>query len=99
MDIGFLGLGNMGFPMARNLAEAGYTVYGHDPYVEVPEDVISVDDEVSVAEDDRDVVVLMLPRRQDRQGSCLLGPPFHESGHGFAGLFDDRCRDGSCSRR
>ena len=61
MDIGFLGLGNMGFPMARNLAEAGYTVYGHDPYVEVPEDVISVDDEVSVAEDDRDVVVLMLP--------------------------------------
>ena len=61
MKIGFLGLGNMGFPMARNLAEAGYTVFGHDPYVEVPEDVISVDDETSVAEHDQEVVVLMLP--------------------------------------
>lgn len=28
--IGFLGLGNMGFPMARNLLEAGYAVYGVD---------------------------------------------------------------------
>lgn len=28
--VGFLGLGNMGFPMARNLLRAGYTVYGVD---------------------------------------------------------------------
>lgn len=28
--IGFLGLGNMGLPMARNFLEAGYTVYGVD---------------------------------------------------------------------
>ena len=28
--IGFLGLGNMGGPMARNLAKAGYAVNGYD---------------------------------------------------------------------
>ncbi|WP_203362838.1 NAD(P)-dependent oxidoreductase [Bacillus sp. REN10] len=28
--IGFVGLGNMGFPMAANLVESGYTVYGVD---------------------------------------------------------------------
>lgn len=28
--VGFLGLGNMGFPMALNLLKAGYTVYGVD---------------------------------------------------------------------
>jgi 3-hydroxyisobutyrate dehydrogenase-like beta-hydroxyacid dehydrogenase len=29
-EIGFVGLGRMGFPMARNLAQAGYRVHGHD---------------------------------------------------------------------
>jgi 3-hydroxyisobutyrate dehydrogenase-like beta-hydroxyacid dehydrogenase len=29
-DIGFVGLGRMGFPMARNLAKAGYRVHAHD---------------------------------------------------------------------
>ncbi|MBP2076255.1 NAD(P)-dependent oxidoreductase [Oceanobacillus polygoni] len=28
--VGFIGLGNMGFPMANNLLRAGYTVYGVD---------------------------------------------------------------------
>ncbi|WP_156290956.1 NAD(P)-dependent oxidoreductase [Oceanobacillus salinisoli] len=28
--VGFIGLGNMGFPMASNLLKAGYTVYGVD---------------------------------------------------------------------
>lgn len=30
MEIGVIGLGNMGMPMARNLLESGYTVYGMD---------------------------------------------------------------------
>lgn len=30
MDIGFIGLGHMGFPMARRLLEAGHTVIVHD---------------------------------------------------------------------
>ena len=29
-EIGFVGLGRMGFPMARNLARAGYRVHVHD---------------------------------------------------------------------
>ena len=31
MKIGFIGLGNMGAPMARNLAAAGHEVSGFDP--------------------------------------------------------------------
>ena len=30
MQIGFIGLGNMGAPMARNLAAAGHAVTGFD---------------------------------------------------------------------
>lgn len=29
-NIGFIGLGNMGFPMSKNLLQAGFTVYGLD---------------------------------------------------------------------
>ena len=29
-DVGFIGLGRMGFPMARNLAAAGYSVHAYD---------------------------------------------------------------------
>ena len=29
--VAFLGLGNMGGPMAANLVNAGYTVHGFDP--------------------------------------------------------------------
>ncbi|MFN2307181.1 MAG: NAD(P)-binding domain-containing protein, partial [Paracoccaceae bacterium] len=31
MKIGFIGLGNMGAPMARNLLAAGHVVTGFDP--------------------------------------------------------------------
>ncbi|MBO0586259.1 NAD(P)-dependent oxidoreductase [Sporosarcina sp. E16_8] len=30
MEIGMIGLGNMGMPMAKNLLESGFTVYGND---------------------------------------------------------------------
>ena len=30
-EIGFIGLGNMGGPMAANLVAAGHTVHGYDP--------------------------------------------------------------------
>lgn len=33
--VGFLGLGNMGFPMAKNLLNAGYSVYGVDVNKEI----------------------------------------------------------------
>ena len=30
VEVGFIGLGRMGFPMARNLAQGGYRVHVHD---------------------------------------------------------------------
>lgn len=35
MDIGFIGLGNMGFPMARRLIEAGHRLVVFDTRKEV----------------------------------------------------------------
>ena len=39
MRIGFIGLGNMGGPMARNLAAAGHAVQGFDLAAPMPEGV------------------------------------------------------------
>ena len=60
MKVGFIGLGNMGGPMARNLATAGHEVSGFD--VAAP-DVEGVTPALSAAEAarDADVVITMLP--------------------------------------
>jgi 3-hydroxyisobutyrate dehydrogenase len=57
--IGFVGLGNMGLPMAERLVEAGYTVRGYDtdPAVRFG----SVVGSVGEVADSADAVVLMLP--------------------------------------
>ena len=60
MRIGFIGLGNMGAPMAHNLAKAGFEVVGFDTQ-EVNIDLIKT---VSNAKDcvlNSDVVITMLP--------------------------------------
>ena len=60
MRIGFIGLGNMGAPMAHNLAKAGHTVLGFDTQnlkVEMVEVVQTARDCAESAE----VVVTMLP--------------------------------------
>ena len=60
MRIGFIGLGNMGAPMAHNLAKAGHTVLGFDTQnltVEMVEIVQSPRDCAEKAE----VVITMLP--------------------------------------
>ena len=60
MRIGFIGLGNMGAPMAHNLAKAGHTVFGFDTQnvsVEMVELVPTARDCVEKAE----VVITMLP--------------------------------------
>ncbi|QCP85228.1 3-hydroxyisobutyrate dehydrogenase [Cereibacter sphaeroides] len=60
MKIAFIGLGNMGGPMARNLAAAGHEVTGFDPAAPAPEGVqaaASATEAVAGAE----VVVTMLP--------------------------------------
>lgn len=60
MKIGFIGLGNMGAPMARNLAAAGHEVAGFDIANPAPEGVSMA----ACAEDaahGADVVITMLP--------------------------------------
>ncbi|MDB2551402.1 3-hydroxyisobutyrate dehydrogenase [Paracoccus sp. (in: a-proteobacteria)] len=60
MKIGFIGLGNMGAPMAANLAEAGHEVVGYDTAAPEPAGVIAAD---SAAEAVRgaEVIITMLP--------------------------------------
>ena len=60
MKIGFIGLGNMGAPMARNLAAAGHDVTGFDT-VSVAVDGVTPADAAIAAATGADVVFTMLP--------------------------------------
>ena len=60
MKIGFIGLGNMGAPMARNLAAAGHEVTGFDTHAPMPEGVLGAISTAGAAKD-ADVVITMLP--------------------------------------
>jgi len=60
MKIGFCGLGNMGAPMAANLAAAGHTVTGFDPVTPCPDGVTTAKSAPDAAKD-ADVVITMLP--------------------------------------
>ncbi len=60
MKIGFIGLGNMGGPMAANLAKAGHEVTGFD-MADVAIDGVSMADTGAAAAKGADVVVTMLP--------------------------------------
>ena len=60
MNIGFIGLGNMGFPMAQNLIDAGKKVYGFDVTDKYPNGVIPCSS-AAEASMNRDIVISMLP--------------------------------------
>ena len=60
MKIGVIGLGNMGGPMAANLARAGHEVSGYDPIAPYPDDVTEVKSGKDAARG-QDVVLTMLP--------------------------------------
>jgi len=60
MKIGFIGLGNMGAPMAANLARAGHEVIGFDVAGTSAEGVTAVTSATDAAAD-RDIVITMLP--------------------------------------
>jgi 3-hydroxyisobutyrate dehydrogenase len=60
MKIGFIGLGNMGAPMAHNLARAGHLVTGFDVAAPMPEGVTKAGTAVAATEG-ADVVITMLP--------------------------------------
>lgn len=60
MKVGFIGLGNMGAPMARNLAAAGHDVAGFDIAAPVPEGVDAMNT-AAAAVATREVAITMLP--------------------------------------
>lgn len=60
MKIGFIGLGNMGGPMAANLAKAGHEVIGFDR-ADVTIEGVSMAQSAALAATGADVVITMLP--------------------------------------
>ncbi len=60
MKIGFIGLGNMGAPMAQNLVAAGHQVTGFDTATPMPEGVNAATSAANAAKG-QDVVITMLP--------------------------------------
>ncbi len=60
MKIGFIGLGNMGAPMAHNLAQGGHEVSGFDLAAPIPDGVTKASTAAAAA-DGADVVITMLP--------------------------------------
>ena len=60
MSIAFIGLGNMGSPMARNLAAAGLEVRGFDIAAPMPDGVLATES-VSQAVEGAEVIITMLP--------------------------------------
>ena len=64
-NIAFLGLGNMGGPMAANLVAAGHTVHGFDPVRALKEAAeakgVKVFDSGAAAVTEADVVISSLP--------------------------------------
>ncbi|MEI4487154.1 3-hydroxyisobutyrate dehydrogenase [Frigidibacter sp. MR17.14] len=60
MKIAFIGLGNMGAPMAANLAAAGHEVTGFDPVTAPPEGVTAAASGPAAVEG-AEVVITMLP--------------------------------------
>ena len=60
MKIGFIGLGNMGAPMAANLAKAGHSVTGFD-MAEVAVEGVRLAGRAAEAAEGQDVVITMLP--------------------------------------
>ncbi|WP_193141463.1 MULTISPECIES: 3-hydroxyisobutyrate dehydrogenase [unclassified Meridianimarinicoccus] len=60
MKIGFIGLGNMGAPMAANLMKAGHAVTGFDLVAKMPDGVARAETAAAAAEG-QEVVITMLP--------------------------------------
>ena len=60
MKVGFIGLGNMGAPMASNLAEAGHEVTGFDVAASPPDGIRAAGSAAGAAME-KEVVITMLP--------------------------------------
>lgn len=67
MKIGFIGLGNMGGPMAANLVGAGHQVTGFDLSAQLPDGVVPADSAAAAVEQ-AEVVITMLPNGETLRG-------------------------------
>ena len=76
--VAFLGLGNMGIPMTRNLVKSGYDVTGFDlsqeSLIKAEEVGVNPASSISEAVKDVDFVITCLPRTHDVQKA--LTDPF-----------------------
>ena len=82
MKIGFIGLGNMGAPMAANLAAAGHDVAGFD-VAQTTADGVSVAASAATAATGRDVVITMLPNGDILRLVAAEIIPVMDTGCGF----------------
>ena len=82
MKIGFIGLGNMGGPMAENLAKAGHEVTGFD-MAPVEIDGVALASSSAEAAAGKDVVVTMLPNGQILRAVSNEIVPAMDKGTGF----------------
>ncbi|WP_174222280.1 3-hydroxyisobutyrate dehydrogenase [Polynucleobacter necessarius] len=75
MKIGFIGLGNMGLPMALNLIKAGHSVIGFDLVQSQLDAFASAGGKVAAsataAAKELDVLITMLPASKHVEGLCL----------------------------
>lgn len=73
--IGFIGLGNMGFPMALNLTKKGHQVFAFDVDASKAEEAtknnITFRTEVKQVAKDANIFVTMLPNSEHSQSVCL----------------------------
>ncbi|WP_179380426.1 3-hydroxyisobutyrate dehydrogenase [Jannaschia marina] len=79
MKIAFIGLGNMGSPMAANLAAAGHDVTGYDMAAPAPEGVTLAGSAAEAAAGAQ-VVITMLPNGQILRGVAQEVVPVMEAG-------------------
>lgn len=74
-NIGFIGLGHMGLPMATNLCKAGYKVWGYDKSPKAIDAFLQAGGEVSTSWHEMlthtDVIITMLPSGQHVWEVCL----------------------------
>lgn len=82
MKIGFIGLGNMGAPMAANLAVAGHQVTGFDLLTPCPDGVSKAQNAAECASG-QDVVITMLPNGAILQSVAAEIIPVMDKGAAF----------------
>ena len=93
-SIGFIGLGNMGAPMAGNLVAAGLDVTGHDVAERARTAArakgLDIADSATEAAADRDIVITMLPDGAAPPRGLPHDRGRSACGHDPDGLFDGR---------